>query len=103
MPLLASLVLKLFTAILAFFGAYLTKQIAMRLALLTLFIALTGSMVIALKALISSIAVTIPAEVQAASFILPSNTSTCIAAYWSARVLRWVYDSKLYMASARLF
>lgn len=74
-----------------FFGQWMTKKAAMGTAALASFAALTVGFWAALKALIAGVLVAAPAFCEL-SWLVPSNTSACVAVAVSATVVRAVYD-----------
>lgn len=93
MPLLAAFIGTIFSSVASFFATYLSKRVAISLAVIAVLVAVTAAFVTAIQALIAGVMVAAPAEVAiAAGWFLPSNTDECIAAIGSAHALRWAYD-----------
>jgi hypothetical protein len=87
MPLLAGLLLNLFSGIVGFFAQYLTKKVALGAAAVAVIAGLTISMVAAAKLLVIGVLVTVPqsaALVQGFNMVMPSNFIVCLAAIASA-------------------
>lgn len=81
----------LFASLASFFGAWLTKKAALGAAALTSIAALTLGFWVALKALMTGVLVAAP-TLCALDWLIPDNTSACVAVVVSARIVRAVYD-----------
>jgi len=93
MPLLAAFIGSIFTAVASFFATYLSKRVAITLAVIAILVAVTAAFVAAIQALITGVLVAAPPEVSiAAGWFLPANTDECLAAIGTAHALRWAYD-----------
>lgn len=93
MPLLAAWLGSAIAAVVSFFATWLTKAIAIRVAVIAALVALTLAMVAALEGMLSAVAAVMPAEVSnGLSWFWPSNGTACVAVCVAAHVTRWVYD-----------
>jgi len=93
MPILAAFIGSLMSALVGFFSSFIAKRVAIILAALTLFGTITATMVAGIDGLISGIAIAVPNNIQiGASWIMPSNFSTCVGAVVTGHLIRWVYD-----------
>lgn len=82
-----------FVGITSFFVKYLVVKTATRLAVFVTIIAITTAFTLAIHSLLLLIVVASPVGNFAVGLsLLPSNTEVCIASYFSAYVLRFVYD-----------
>lgn len=88
MPFLITLI----TNLAGFFGLQLAKKTALAAAAIAASIALTLALTAAISALLTGIVATLPSTIAAGAYILPSNTSACIAAILGAKFARFVYD-----------
>jgi hypothetical protein len=92
MPLLAGFLGTVFGAILDFFMKYFTRRVAMLPAVVVAITALTATLYLAFMGLLSAVEVAMPPQLAAMTGIFPPNTTACMAAVSSARLLKWVYD-----------
>lgn len=93
MPIFAAWVGSLITSIATFFAAFLTKRVAIVLAVIVAAGAFTVTFIAGLNAIIAGIVYAIPPSISLGmSWFIPSNMDDCIAAIMAAHVLRWVYD-----------
>ncbi len=101
---LASFLGSVFSALVTFFMSYLSKRIAIVLAVISAIAALTTAFFIAIYALVSTMVAVAPAfVVQAWSLLVPDNLPALVAACLTARVMRWVYDWNVRVIQFRLF
>lgn len=96
MPALALLLGNAFAGFIAFLATYFTKKAAVVIALSTF---LVGGWIIlqtALFAMWTALAFTLPSELvdplRVAAYLMPTNTTGCVAALVSARLARWLWD-----------
>jgi len=93
MPLLAGLVKALFAILMGWLGRYVTKRMALALAVSALFVTMTGALVVSLSAASSALLVAMPSFIgKAACWFWPSNGNQCISAMMAASAVRWAYD-----------
>ncbi len=94
-PALASFLGSIFTALVGFFSAYLTKRLALVAAGV---VAIAGAFTVfyaAVLALVAGLSVPFPVVGNAVYCFLPANTQACVSAILTAYVLRWVYEWKV--------
>ena len=92
MPLLASWLGSLLASLVSFFAVFLTKRIAIVVAVITAAAVLTGAFVAALQGLMIGIASATPTWLALGwGWLGPDNIDECAAAIISAHILRWVY------------
>lgn len=92
-PWLAGILGGLFAGLLQFFVKYVSKKVALTAAFITASLALFAVFFSVCWGLMQGIVVAAPPELSMAMrYIVPSNAPTCMAAYFSAVVARWVYD-----------
>ncbi|MFK5891205.1 MAG: DUF5455 family protein [Flavobacteriaceae bacterium] len=93
MPLLAAYLGNLLFGIAAWFGTFLTKRIAILVAIIAMVTTLTAAFVVLIESAIAALSVSMPANLLiGASWVWPSNANACIAAIIAAYVARWVYE-----------
>lgn len=93
MPLLGALIKSLFVLLIGVFSQWVTKKLAIALAVSVVFATLTAAMVLALQAFASSAVVPMPAWLsRAACWFLPSNFKACVGIMIGAQATRWAYD-----------
>jgi len=96
MPALALLLGNAFTGVVAFLATYLTKKAAVVIALSTFLIGGWIILQTSLFALWTALAFVLPLELveplRVAGYLLPSNTTACVATLVSARLGRWLWD-----------
>lgn len=93
---LGSLIATFFGAVLAWFGKFLTKRLAIAAALVSAIAGLTTAFWLAIVAILEGIsAVGPPFMSQAAGLVVPSNLPACFAAILSAHVVRWIYHNQV--------
>ena len=96
MPILAGLIAAVGSAIATFFATFLTKKVALGVALLAAVVLLTTGIYVALENLLSAAYYAMPSFIQdAACWILPSNTQACMTAIIAGRILAYVYVWKV--------
>ena len=101
---LASLLGSLFSGLVAAFAAYMTKRLAIVLAVIAAIATLTTAFFLALYAIASGIATVAPPFVIVAwSLFVPSNLPVLISAALTVRVMRWAYDWNVKVIQYRLF
>jgi len=104
MPLAAAAIISVLMAMVEFFAKYFTKKIAIFTAVVVVLTSLTAAFVVAIKALYLGVVAVAPSELSIAmSWIVPSNASACVAAYISARLIRYAYDWNVALAKAKLW
>lgn len=97
MPLLATFLGSVLLSVVQFFATWFGKQVAVRLALISVAVYLTAALWAAITALLATIMVAIPTAILVpASWIMPGNLRLCIASYATARVLIWAYHMDLW-------
>lgn len=93
MPLLAGYLGTMLFGIASWLGAFLTKRIAILVAIISMVTALTAAFVVLIETAISALSVSMPPYLLiGASWVWPANANACIAAIISAYVARWVYE-----------
>jgi hypothetical protein len=101
---LATFLGTIFTSLVTAFAGYMTKRLAIVLAVIAAIAALTTGFFIAIFALASGIATVAPPFVIVAwSLFVPTNLPVLVSAALTARVLRWVYDWNVKIIQYRLF
>ena len=91
MPLLATFLGGLFASLVEFLTKYVTKRLAIFIALIAALVALLTATIASLNALIAGISLALPAFINdAMSWLVPSNLDDCIAIAVSAKVIVWV-------------
>ncbi len=104
MPLLALWFGKLFASTVAFFAAFMSKQIAVRVAAISALVTVTSVFVLSIESMIQSISVSVPVELTiAATWVWPSNGTACISVILAAHAARWVYDWNTRVIQMRMF
>lgn len=92
---LASFIAALVGGLASFFGQWVGRKATLILVGVTVLTGMTVALVTAINAAIAVVAVAVPSEVNiAASWVVPSNASTCIGAIVAGHVARWVYDTQ---------
>lgn len=92
-PWLAGILGSLFAGLITFFVQFMSKKLALTAAFVTASLALFSVFFGVCWSLMQSIMIAAPPEVSmGVHFLLPSNAPTCMGAYLTARVARWVYD-----------
>lgn len=102
MPVFAAFLGSMLTSTVSFLASWFGKQVAIRLALLTLLAGLTAALWAAVTAAMAAISVVVPAVlVIPASWIWPTNANACIGAYIGVRILVWAYHMDLWAMKLR--
>lgn len=92
-PWLASILGSLFAGLVTFFVQFMTKKFALTAAFATGSLILFGTFFSVIWSLLQAINFAAPTEVgMAFRTIIPNNFVTCLGAYITARIARWVYD-----------
>ncbi|ARU88507.1 DUF5455 family protein [Pseudomonas sp. M30-35] len=92
-PWLATVLGGLFAALLSFFVRFFTKKFALTAAFAAGSLVLFGTFFSVIWGLLQGLNYVAPAEVgMAFRIIVPNNFVTCMGAYLTARIARWVYD-----------
>jgi hypothetical protein len=93
MPALALYLGNLLFSLASLFGVWVSKQVAIRLALITGVGILTAGFIAAINSAKAGLsAYVIPQSVTiAASWLVPSNLNECVGAIFAAYLVRWVY------------
>lgn len=103
MSVLGAFLIGLSTDLINFFLRFFTKKVAIGLVAVSILAALTATFYAALEAVASGLSVVTPDAIQvAASWIIPTNTSACIAAVGAARLARFAYDWQTYIVNLKL-
>ena len=93
MPLLAALIKSLFVFLIGVFAQWVTKRVALALAVAVVFASLTAAMVVAMQVLVSSAVIPMPSSFgRAACWFMPSNFKSCVGIMIGAQATRWAYD-----------
>lgn len=93
---LIAAIMTLLGSVVDFFIKISTRKIAGIVLFLAVFVSLTTAFITAINGLYGLIAMSIPYYIQVAmSWILPTNTGTCISVYVSASAAKWVYRKNL--------
>jgi hypothetical protein len=93
MAALAEALMALFVSLVSYFSLEVGKRVAVGAALLAAFLAITLAFFGALKDLAQVLQLVVPPSVlTGAAWFLPDNTEICLSTYFSAYVMRWVYD-----------
>jgi len=92
LPWLAGILGGLFASLVAWFAQFLTKRLAILVAVVLAIGALTATFFSAMQALVSGLSAALPAAVTTGmGLLLPSNTILCLTAVVSAYTVRYVY------------
>jgi hypothetical protein len=96
MPILAALLVTLFTGLAGFLAQYVTKKMAIGLALVAVLATITVALLLAMRALIAGIAPTIGSGNISIglSIAIPSNASACITAVIACWTMCTIYTWK---------
>lgn len=93
MPILASYLGTLIFGVAGWLGTWLTKRIAILIAVIGMVVTLTAGIIFSLESAISVLSQAIPNNILiGASWVWPSNANVCIAAIGSAKIAKWVYE-----------
>lgn len=94
-PFIIAALIGIFQAAITFFLQFMTRKFAAIAAAIAVFVSLTAALVVTLNIIIIGISYAMPDEItRAISWFMPSNTMTCISAYYSAVAVKFVYDLK---------
>jgi len=94
----------LFTSLVQFFMNYMTKKIAIVVAVVTAISALTIGFFASVLLIVSGIITAMPPEVSVAvSWFVPSNAYACFSAVLTAHTVHWVYEWNVKVVQLRLF
>lgn len=103
-PWLASILSGLFASLITFFAQYLTKRLAIVVAVVAALSALTLAFFAGIVAIINGLSsISPPMLSQAMGMIYPENLNLIVASIFSARVARWVYEWNVKVIQFRLF
>jgi hypothetical protein len=92
---LAAFIASLVGGLASFFGQFIGRKATLILVGVTVLTGMTVALVAAINLAIATIAVAVPDVVFiAASWVVPSNASTCIGAIVAGHVAKWVYDTQ---------
>jgi len=86
----------------AFFGKYFTKKLAILAAVITAAATLTGAFIVSMEGLMAGIHYAMPSLGNWFTFI-PGNFTVCISAIITAELIRWVYDWNVKIIQWKLF
>lgn len=104
MPWLAAVLGGLFTKLVEFFGSYLTKRLAIIVAVLAAITTVVTGFLAAIRMAIESISVITPPFLNdVAGLVIPENVPVLISILISARITRWAYDWNVRVIQWRLF
>ncbi len=93
-----------FTSLVNLFLKYFTKRFALGAAATATFLIFLTAFILALTTIINSISLSMPASLSLAmSWFIPSNATSCLAAYFAALTARFVYDTKTRIIQYSLF
>ena len=101
-PWLAAILGSMFGSLVAFFSKFLAKRVAILAAVIAAVVSLTVTFIVTIDGIMSGIYSAAPG-MTAWGLILPSNFSTCLSAYVTARVARWVYIWQTQIIQWKLF
>jgi len=90
-----------FIGVVSWLGTYVTKRVALTLAVIVLLISTTTGFILAVEALIDGIQLTIPYG-QFVGHFVPAEFSTLLGIYVSARLLWWGYQMNWLIIRMRL-
>jgi hypothetical protein len=92
-----------FSGIVGFLATYLTKKVAITLAVLTVITGLTVAFMATIHGLVAGVTYYTPDALNmAVSWFVPDNAIPCVSAVWSARIFRWVYEWKIRIIQYKL-
>lgn len=101
---LATVLGSLFTGLVQFFMNYMTKKIAIVLAVVAAIASLTIGFFTWVLALVTGLLVVVPSEVSVAiSWVVPTNAYFCFSLILTAHTIRWVYEWNIKVIQFRLF
>ncbi|RNL67199.1 DUF5455 family protein [Zhongshania marina] len=103
-PWLAGVIGGVFSALFAYIANFVTKRLAVSVAVVSVIIAVTTAFFVAVNAIVSGITIVAPPEVAiAAGLVVPSNATLCVSSYMSALLLRWAYQWNVKILQYKLF
>jgi hypothetical protein len=103
-PVLASTLGAFFGGIVSWLGQYVTKRVAIIIAVIASLGALTVAFFATLAGLISGLSlIAPPGTTDLIGLVFPSNTGACISIVMTAYVSRWVYDWQVRVVQLKLF
>lgn len=91
-PILVTFLTSIFTAVVSFFLQYFTKRMATFLAAVAAMLALFAGFLAIVVGAVNGLNIVLPPEAKFIGYYLPSNTSSCISAYSTVWVARYVYS-----------
>jgi hypothetical protein len=100
-PWLATAIGTALTGLIAFFGKFLTKKLAIVAAAVTAAVGFTAAFIASIEGLMAGIAYGMPSTGNWFAF-LPDNLSACVSAILAAELVRWVYDWNIKILSWKL-
>lgn len=104
MPALAGVLVAGFAGTVELLALYVTKKVAIAVALGGFFVAGWVAMELTIKGLFTAIAYSVPgwmvAPLGVVAYLLPSNVDGCLSACMSALFVRWVWDAQREWARA---
>ena len=87
----------------SFFGEWVSRKALLIILAVSVLTGITAALVAAINAAIALAAVAIPDTVFiAASWVVPSNASTCIGAIVAGHVAKWIYDTQYKVLSLKV-
>jgi hypothetical protein len=87
----------------SFFGQWVSRKALLIILAVTVITGITVALVAAINAAMALAAVAVPDVVFiAASWVVPSNASTCIGAIVAGHAARWVYDTQYAVLSMKV-
>lgn len=93
MPLLATLIKALFVGLIGVFSQWVTKRLAISLAVAAVFVSLSLALLGTMEAVVSGVLVPMPSWLgQAICWWMPSNFAGCVSVMIGAQATRWAYD-----------
>ncbi|GHD52508.1 hypothetical protein SAMN05216429_106128 [Marinobacter persicus] len=101
-PWLAGILGTALTGLIAFFGKFLTKKLAIVAAVITAAVSLTGAFLVTIEGIMAGIYYAMPTTGNWFAF-LPGNFSACVSAIVTAEIVRWVYDWNIKIIQWKLF
>lgn len=100
-PWLATVIGSGLTGLIAFFGKFLTKKLAVVAAVVTAAAVFTAAFIASIEGLMAGISYAMPSTGNWFVF-LPDNVSACVSAILGAELIRWVYDWNIKILSWKL-
>jgi hypothetical protein len=92
-PLFATLIKALFTGLIGILTTWVSKRVAIALAVAAVFVAITGTMIATLSAVASGLVVPMPSWLaKPACWFLPDNFGECVSAMLAGQATRFAYD-----------